>query len=126
VEVRESSSATSHDYVNLLTIRGGEHSIGGTLVGLRGEPRIVMVDDHSVDVPPAEHMLVVRNDDVPGMIAAVTGVLGDAGVNIDDMHLGRSADGAAALMVLATAQPVPEDVQAAITALRGVVSVALL
>ena len=69
IEVRESSSSTSRDYVNLVTIRGGDHSIGGTLVGLRGEPRIVMVDDHSVDVPPAEHMLVVRNDDVPGMIA---------------------------------------------------------
>jgi len=123
VEVRESSSSTSRDYVNLVSISGGGHSIGGTLAGLRGEARIVMVDDHSVDVPPAENMLVVRNDDVPGMIAAVTGVLGDAGLNIDDMHLGRSPEGAAALMILATAQPVPEDVQAAIRALHGVVSV---
>ena len=79
IEVRESSSSTSRDYVNLVTIRGGDHAIGGTLVGLRGEARIVMVDDHSVDVPPADHMLVVRNDDVPGMIAAVTGVVGEAG-----------------------------------------------
>jgi D-3-phosphoglycerate dehydrogenase len=124
VEVRESSSSTSRDYVNLVTIRGGDHSIGGTLVGLRSEPRLVMVDDHSVDVPPAEHMLVVRNDDVPGMIAAVTGALGDAGINIDDMHLGRSDEGRAALMVLATHVPVPEDVQGAIRALPGVVSVA--
>jgi D-3-phosphoglycerate dehydrogenase len=123
IEVRESSSSTSHDYVNLVTIRGGGHAIGGTLVGLRGEARIVMVDDHSVDVPPANHMLVCRNDDVPGMISAVTGVLGDAGVNIDDMHLGRSAEGAAALMILATDQPVPDDVQAAIKALDGVQSV---
>ena len=38
-------------------------------------------------------MLVVRNDDVPGMIAVVTGELGEAGINIDDMHLGRSAAG---------------------------------
>jgi D-3-phosphoglycerate dehydrogenase / 2-oxoglutarate reductase len=123
IEVRESSSSTSHDYVNLVTIRGGGHSIGGTLVGLRGAARIVMVDDHLVDVPPAGNMLVVRNDDVPGMISAVTGVLGDAGVNIDDMHLGRSPEGAAALMILATDRPVPDDVQAAIGALHGVVSV---
>jgi D-3-phosphoglycerate dehydrogenase len=126
VEVRESSSATSHEYINLLTIRGGDHAIGGTLVGLRAEPRIVMVDDHSVDVPPADHMLVVRNDDVPGMIASVTGVLGDAGINIDDMHLGRSPEGAAALMILATHVDVSDDVQAAIRALPGVVSVAAL
>ncbi|MFZ6005325.1 MAG: phosphoglycerate dehydrogenase [Actinomycetota bacterium] len=126
IEVRESSSSTSHDFVNLVTIRGAGHAIGGTLVGLRGVARIVMVDDHSVDVPPANNMLVVRNDDVPGMISAVTGVLGAAGVNIDDMHLGRSAEGAAALMILATDQPVPEDVQAAIRALDGVVSVVAL
>ena len=122
IEVRESSSSTSHEYVNLVTISGGGHAIGGTLVGLRGAPRVVMVDDHSVDVPPADNMLIVRNDDVPGMISAVTGVLGSAGLNIDDMHLGRSPEGAAALMILATDQPVPDDVQAAIRALPGVVS----
>jgi len=126
VEVRESSTVTSHEYINLVTIRGGQHSLGGTLVGLKGEPRIVMVDDHSVDVPPADHMLVVRNEDVPGMIAAVTRELGDAGINIDDMHLGRSPEGTAALMVLATHVAVPEGVQAAIAAVPGVVSVASL
>jgi D-3-phosphoglycerate dehydrogenase / 2-oxoglutarate reductase len=126
VEVRESSSPLSHDYVNLVTIRGADHSIGGTLVGLRGDPRIVMVDDHSVDVPPADHMLVVRNEDVPGMIAAVTGVLGDAGLNIDDMHLGRSPEGAAALMILATTSAVPDEVQATIRARPGVVSATAL
>jgi D-3-phosphoglycerate dehydrogenase / 2-oxoglutarate reductase len=126
VEVRESSTSTSHEYVNLLTIRGGDHSIGGTLVGLKGEPRLVMVDDHSVDVPPADHMVVVRNDDVPGMISKVTGVLGDAGINIDNMHLGRSGEGRAALMVLATDRPVPDAVQADIGAVAGVVSVAAL
>ena len=126
VEVREASSSTSHDYVNLVTVGGGGHSIGGTLVGLRGEPRIVMVDDHSVDVPPADNMLVVRNEDVPGMIAKVTGVLGDAGVNIDDMHLGRSPEGAAALMILATDRAVPDEVQSGILAVAGVVSVVAL
>ena len=126
VAVRESSSATSHDYVNLVTIRGGGHAIGGTLVGLRGEARIVMLEDHSVDVPPARHMLVVRNEDVPGMIASVTGVVGDAGVNIDDMHLGRSPEGTAALMIMAPDVDVSDDVQAAIRAVPGVVSVASL
>jgi D-3-phosphoglycerate dehydrogenase len=126
VEVRESSSSTSHDYVNLVTIRGGGHAIAGTLAGVRGEPRIVMVDDHKVDVPPADHMLVVRNDDVPGRIAAVTNELGQAGINIDDMHLGRSPEGAAALMVLATDVAVPDEVQQRIAELDGVVSVAVL
>ncbi len=126
VEVRDTSSATAHDYVNLVTIRGGDHALAGTLVGLRGDPRIVMLDDHTVDLPPARHMLVVRNEDKPGMIAFVTRALGDAGVNIDDMHLGRSPEGAAALMVLATDSVVPDDVQQLIAEGDGIVSVAAL
>ena len=46
-------SSTAQDYVNLVTVRGGGHAVAGTLVGLRGEPRIVMIDDLSVDLPPA-------------------------------------------------------------------------
>jgi D-3-phosphoglycerate dehydrogenase / 2-oxoglutarate reductase len=123
VEVRDTSTATAHDYVNLISIRGGDHGIGGTLVGLRGEPRIVMLDGHTIDLPPAKHMLVVRNDDRPGMIAFVAGALSDAGVNIDDMHLGRSERGEAALQVIATDQSVPPAVQDTIRAGDGIVSV---
>ncbi len=123
VEVRDTSTATAHDYVNLISIRGGEHGIGGTLVSPRGEPRIVMLDGHTVDVPPAKHMLVVRNDDRPGMIAYVAGVLSDNGINIDDMHLGRSERGEAALQVIATDRSVPDDVQDAIAKGDGIVSV---
>ncbi len=126
VEVRDTSTATVHDYINLVTIRGGDHSIGGTLVGLRGEPRIVMLDGHTIDLPPAGQMLVVRNDDRPGMIAFVSGVLSDAGINIDDMHLGRSSQGRAALQVLATDVVVPDEVQAAIRAGEGIVEVHML
>src|SRR5205823_6372687 len=46
VEVREAKTSTTLDYVNLVTLRGGDHSLAGTLAGLRGEPRIVMVDGH--------------------------------------------------------------------------------
>ena len=57
------------------------------------------------------------------MIAFVSGVLADAGVNIDDMHLGRSTAGEAALQVLATDRSVPAEVQDAIRAGDGIVSV---
>ena len=123
VEVRDTSTATAHDYVNLVTIRGGDHAIAGTLVGLRADARIVMLDGHTIDLPPAKNMLVVRNDDRPGMIAFVAGVLADAGVNIDDMHLGRSDRGEAAVQVIATDVAVPAEVQGAIRAGDGVVSV---
>jgi D-3-phosphoglycerate dehydrogenase len=123
VEVRGISNTVAKDYLNVVTIRGGGHALAGTLVGLRLEPRLVMVDEHNVDMPPANHMLVVRNDDRPGMIGVVGTMLGDAGVNIDDMDVGRSADGVPAVMVLATGEAVPSGVQDALRAHEGILSV---
>jgi D-3-phosphoglycerate dehydrogenase len=123
VEVRETNTATSADYVNLLTLRGGGHAIAGTLTGRRSEQRIVMIDDHTFDVPPAEHMLVVRNDDRPGMIGVVGTLLGDAGVNIADMDVGKAAEAGTAMMLIAPTAPVPDDVVAALRAAPGIISV---
>ncbi len=124
VNVRETATTTAQDYVNLITVRGGSHALGGTLVGLRGEPRIVMVDDHTVDVPPARHLLIVRNDDRPGVIGTVGTLLGEAGINIADMDVGQSSSGDSALMVLATAQAVTPDVVARLLAADGITSAA--
>ena len=52
-------------------------------------------------------MLVVRNDDRPGMIGVVGTVLGQAGVNIADMDVGRTPTPGSAVMVLATTEAVP-------------------
>lgn len=124
IEVRPTSTTTARDYVNLITIRGGDHSLAGTLVGLRSVPTVVMIDDHAVDVPPAEHLVVIRNDDKPGMIGAVGTVLGRAGLNIDDMAVGSSPEGAKALMVIATDRGVDESVQSELRGVPGIVSVA--
>ncbi len=123
VEIRETSTATSLDYVNLVTLRGDGHSLAGTLSGRRGEHRIVLVDDHMTDMPPASHLLVVRNDDRPGMIGLVGTVLGEAGVNIADMDVGRSSSPGSALMVIASTAPVLPDVIARLRAEPGIVSV---
>jgi D-3-phosphoglycerate dehydrogenase len=123
VEVRETTSSSARDYVNLVTLRGGAHAVAGTLAGLRGEPRVVMVDDHTIDIPPAHDMLVVRNDDRPGMAGLVTTTVGNAGVNISDIHLGRSPAGEAALMVLAVDTPVPTGVIDELRASPGIVEV---
>jgi D-3-phosphoglycerate dehydrogenase len=123
VEIKGISNTHAQDYVNTITIRGGGHSLAGTLAGLSAEPRLVMVDDHKIDMPPAQHMLVVRNDDRPGMIGLVGSTLGSAGVNIDDMDVGRSAEGVPAVMVIASPTPVPAAVQDTIRSSDGIVSV---
>jgi D-3-phosphoglycerate dehydrogenase len=123
--VRESKVASARDYVNLVELRGRYQDrpthVAGTLYGKQNAPRIVGIDDHIIDVPPSAHMVVVRNDDVPGVIGTVGSILGDAKVNIDDMVVGRTATGAAALMVLSTATAVGDDVVAALRHADGII-----
>ena len=123
MEVIEAASTTPSDYVNLITVRGGHHSLSATLVGLRSEPRLVRVDDNTVDVPPAPNMLYVRNTDQPGMIGRVGTILGEAGININDMDVGRDPNGEPSTMVVATDQPVPAEVIELLLAEAGIVSV---
>ncbi|MBS1838628.1 MAG: ACT domain-containing protein, partial [Actinobacteria bacterium] len=123
IEVRPTATTTARDYVNLITLRSGRHSIAGTLVGLRAVPTLVMLDDHAVDVPPSDHLLIVRNEDRPGMIGTVGSVLGAASVNIDDMAVGANEQGAKALMAIVTDRSVPEAVAAELRAVDGVLSV---
>ncbi|MDE3087007.1 MAG: phosphoglycerate dehydrogenase [Acidobacteriota bacterium] len=123
LEVRESRSVTTREYVNLISLRSTEHSLAGTLSGHRSEPRIVLVDDHVVEVPPAENMLVVRNDDRPGMIGVVGTALGEAGVSISSMAVGPSRTGNTALMVLSTDRSVPDDTFALLQANEGILDI---
>ena len=123
IVVRPSQSTTPKDYVNLVTVRCGDHAVAGTLAGLNPVAKIVMIDDFTVDIRPAEHMVVVRNDDVPGMIGLVGTSVGEAGVNIADMVVGQDADGVSALMVIVTDTAVPDDLIAGLAAKENVRSV---
>jgi len=120
LEVRETSTVTTQDFVNLITLRGGGHSVAGTLAGPRSESRLVMLDDHTVEVPPAPDMVVVRNDDSPGMIGVVGTILGDAGVSISSMAVGPSANGNTALMVLTTDGQIPDGALASLRQAPGI------
>ena len=123
VESVASTTTTHRDYVNLITLRSGDRNIAATLTGRRREARIVMIDHHLTDIPPSEHMLVVKNDDRPGAIGRVATALGNAGINIANMDVGSSEAAGSALMCIATTTAVPLDVLQHLRTLEGISSV---
>ncbi len=126
VEVRDVNCATSPDYVNLLTLRGAGHSISGTLSGPPAEQRVVNIDGIPFDVPPVDHMVVVVNDDRPGVIGTVGTLLGEAGVNIADMAVSRVPDGDQAVMLIAPTEGIPVATLEALREAPGIVDVTTL
>jgi D-3-phosphoglycerate dehydrogenase len=123
LEVREVNCATSPDYVNLLTVNGNGHSISGTLSGPKASQRVVNIDGVPFDVPPVDHMVVITNDDRPGVIGSVGTILGEAGVNIADMDVSRVIDSDSAVMLIAPTKPVSAEVLDTLRSAPGILSV---
>jgi D-3-phosphoglycerate dehydrogenase len=116
--VSERKSTASRDYVNQMAVRAdtdaGEVSVAGTLVGPRGGERLVRVFDYDVDMAPARHMAFFQYQDRPGVIGTVGTLLGEAGINIAGMEVGRTEQGGLALMGLTLDSPIPPQVLAGI------------
>ncbi|HEV3474119.1 MAG TPA: ACT domain-containing protein, partial [Actinomycetota bacterium] len=114
LEVSEKRSIEAKDYVNLVLLRGdteaGEVAVGGTLVGKRDAERLVRVYDFDVDMAPAEHLAFFLYEDKPGVIGTVGTVLGEAGINIASMEVGRREAGGLALMGLTVDSPIPPEI----------------
>lgn len=112
ITVNEIKSAASGGFTNLISVEietnAGKRKTAGTLLNGQGA-RIVKVDDYIVDVIPSGHLLYVRHHDRPGVIGRVGTLLGQEGVNIATMQVGRSAEGGAAIMMLSIDKPAEEE-----------------
>lgn len=114
IPVRLITDPVSDEYRNLLTIRGGladgtEISVSGTLTGTKQIEKIVGINGYDVEVPIAEHLIVMIYTDRPGIVAVFGKEFGDAGINIAGMQISRHEAGGQALSMLTVDSPVPDD-----------------
>ncbi|MBA3737078.1 MAG: phosphoglycerate dehydrogenase [Actinobacteria bacterium] len=113
--VSEMRSTGSQDYVSQVSIRAETESesdveVAGTLLGKKNAERVIQVWDFEVEIEPAPHMLFFIYVDRPGIIGKVGTILGEHGINIATMEVGRKGAGGDALMGLTVDSPVPPDV----------------
>lgn len=107
----------------VLTVRkrggpgGTEREISGVVLGK--DLRILTIDGYRVDVRPTGPMLVTRHTDRPGVIGKVGTLLGDSGINIAGMHVGRESEGSRAVMVLKLDTPTSETLLGSIRQIDG-------
>lgn len=95
LEVVESHSSRARNYTSMLSVKlhtdRGESWLEGAVFD-RSAPRLVLVDGVPVEAPLEGTMLLICNNDQPGVIGDVGTILGDHGVNIANFALGREGD----------------------------------
>jgi D-3-phosphoglycerate dehydrogenase len=91
------------DYPNLIACRvswaGGSRTVAGVLFA-NGESRLVQYNQFHVDAYPDGYVLILENDDIPGVIGKIGTRLGQAGINIAQWRYGREVPGGRAVSFL--------------------------
>ena len=112
IEVSLRTDSESADHRNVVRVvatqvDGTRSTVAGTVVGPRHEPRLVEVDEFDVEVAITEHMAVLGYVDRPGVVGSLGQILGEAGINIAGMQVGRTTAGGRALTLLTVDSAVP-------------------
>ena len=112
IEVKETRSSDAGDFFSKITIRikakNKESYVSGTLYSKK-DPRVIEIDNFKVEIVPEGELLLMYNNDRPGVIGNIGNLLGKNNINIARMHFGRESAGGMAISVVSLdARPSPE------------------
>lgn len=124
IKVVEGTAARTEDYASLVRVTAvtekGEFSVSGTPFGPM--PRIVKINRFPIEAELSGGMLMLQNQDVPGVVGRVGTFLGEKGINIAGLRLGRTEPGGTAISLINVDNPVPEKVLAQLSKLPNITS----
>jgi len=124
IKISQSYSGTSKEWRSMInvivTTDERTRNITGTLFTGK-EPRIVNIEGVPIEAALSDNMLFIRNDDKPGLVGGLGTILGNAGQNIANFHLGRKDEASGeAICLVALDQPLSDELFTEITALPQV------
>ncbi len=128
IAVAERREPVAESYTNLLTLRAfttmGEHAVSGSVV--RGRPHAVCIDGFWLDFPLEGYLLLSEHTEQPGVLGRMGMLLGEAGVNVSFVQVGRWGRGSRGVMVLGLDEALPPGLLERIEALPSIQSVRLI
>jgi D-3-phosphoglycerate dehydrogenase len=120
-EVKRGEEGAYQTYVRLsVETERGERSVAGTVFS-DGRPRVIQIKGIDMEAELAPNMLYITNHDKPGFIGRFGSLMGELGVNIATLNLGRDKPGGDAICLVAVDEPVSEKILAMVQELPMVV-----
>jgi len=125
IEVVESKSTRSEDFASLVKVTAksleGQNIVSGTIFG-RNLPRILRINNFYLEAIPEGHILLIRNENTPGVIGQITSALARHQINIDRMQVGEEKEKKQNVILITTGTIVNDDILEEIRSLRHVFS----
>ena len=129
IKVVESKSSRAGDFASSITVKvktkQKELEVEGAIFG-SNNPRIVRINSFYLEAVPEGYILILNNRDVPGVIGAVGTLLGQKGINIASMELGREKAGGMAISFFHVDDAVPKETLEALRNLPSIVTAELV
>ncbi|SFJ91956.1 phosphoglycerate dehydrogenase [Thermoflavimicrobium dichotomicum] len=126
IQIIEQKSSKNYGFTQLIRVEittdQEQKSVSGTLLNGLG-PRITKINQYSIDISPEGHLLFIQHKDQPGTIGRVGTVLGNYGINIATMQVGRKEIGGQAIMLLHIDKGLTADILHTLKQLDGIDSV---
>ncbi|MDR1702928.1 MAG: phosphoglycerate dehydrogenase [Sporomusaceae bacterium] len=128
IKIKETKSKELTHFANQITVTvqtgKGQQLVSGALFGDEG--RIVSINGHRLEIDPVSWLLILPHIDKPGMIGKLGNILGDVGINIASMQMGRTAEAGTSIVVMTVEAHVPDEIIAKIKAVDGVLGAKLV
>jgi D-3-phosphoglycerate dehydrogenase len=125
IRVTEEKSESLIEFANLISLKVETDKASGSLSGTlfsHASPRIVRVDGYHVDIVPRGHILIALHDSKPGVIGKLGTILGDGGINIAAMALGRKEKERKELTVFNLESAVPQEMLKKMMAIKEILA----
>ncbi|MDO8518666.1 MAG: phosphoglycerate dehydrogenase [Deltaproteobacteria bacterium] len=126
IRVTESKVTDHADFASLITVtlqfKKGKRTVAGTIFG-KTHPRIVKVDDYYLEALPEGKILVIHNEDKPGVVGNIGTLLAKNNINISRLQLGVSKSTKVAAAFYNVEGEVGERVLADLRKIPGIISV---
>lgn len=113
IKINEEKTEEIQDFANLIVVGVETGRMKNVIMGTlftKVDPRIIKINEFYVDAVPEGNMLIVYNQDKPGIVGQIGSILGRNNINIAGMTFGRMKRGGAAITVLSVDNPVSKSV----------------
>jgi D-3-phosphoglycerate dehydrogenase len=129
IKVVESKASQTKGFSNMVTLRvtteKGTSIVAGVIFG-KDVIRLVRINDFFLDADPDGYILMLHNQDVPGVVGDVGTMLAKSKINIARLELGRERIGGKAISLIHVDEPVPDEVLQRLRTLPNIIAAQLL